>query len=254
VGIPDRGRSARKKITMTHPMDNLERMEDAWDRMSVDYGDRLKLAPSDAHYQALAGHVPITQQPIRILDLGCGLGYELDMILDRAPFSQVTCMDISEKMLCKLKQRLISLSARIETRHESYVDAELDAGAFDFVVSSLTVHHLPRPTKRVLFQKILSALRPGGSYFELDDVNSPEDERIGQQWYEEYVATRKGGERGEWNHNMSFTISNEQVLLKEVGFSPVTVPWTATDDKGNGRALFVAKKPKAEPAHRTLRG
>lgn len=27
---------------MTHPMDDLERMEDAWDRMSADYGERKK--------------------------------------------------------------------------------------------------------------------------------------------------------------------------------------------------------------------
>ena len=62
---------------MSHPMEDLERMEDALDRMSADNGDRLSLAPTDSHYRALADHIPETRERIRILDLGSGLGYRL---------------------------------------------------------------------------------------------------------------------------------------------------------------------------------
>jgi tRNA (cmo5U34)-methyltransferase len=190
---------------MAHPMDDLERMEEAWDRMSADYGERLGLAPDGPCYLALAQQIPETTEPIRLLDLGCGLGYELDGIFDRAPAARVTCIDISRKMLDKLEQRLTPFSKQIKLRHESYIDAELDEAAYDFVISSLTVHHLPRHTKLALFRKVRRALVPGGTYVELDDVADPERERLGQQWYEEYVA------------------------------------WTDTNSLGFGRAVFVAR-------------
>jgi tRNA (cmo5U34)-methyltransferase len=226
---------------MAHPMDDLERMADAWDRMSADYGERLRLAPRGPCYAALALQIPETAQPIRLLDLGCGLGYELDGIFDRVPAARVTCIDISRKMLDKLAQRLASFSKQIKLRHESYIDAELDEAVYDFVISSLTVHHLPRHTKLALFRKVRRTLVPGGTYVELDDVADPERERLGQQWYEEYVAGRDGGERGEWNHNMTLMIPTERALLEESGFADVSVAWTDTNSLGFGRAVFVAR-------------
>ena len=56
------------------------------------------------------------------------------------------------------------------------------------------------------------------------------------------VAHRAGAELGEWNHDMCLTISNEMGPLKAARFSSVTVPWTDVDEKGSGRAIFVAKK------------
>ena len=227
---------------MAHPMDNLERMEDAWDRMSGDYAERLGLDPRDEHYRMLGEQFPVTLEPVQVLDLGCGLGFELDAVLPRAPKARIVCMDMSRKMLARLRERLAAFATQIDTRHESYVDAEFGCAQFDFVLSALTVHHLPRPTKLALFRKICRALRPGGAYLELDDMASPDRERVGREWYEEFVAHREGGERGEWNHNMTFTIENEKALLEEAGFSSVTVPWTQTYADGCGRAIFVAEK------------
>ena len=223
-------------------MDDLEPMETAWDRMSADYAQRLKLAPTDAHYLAIAEQIPPADAPMEILDLGCGLGFELDAILGRAPHASIVAVDISQRMLDRLLQRLKPYARQIQCRHGSYVDLPPEPNRYDYVVSSLTMHHLPQPTKRDVFRRIRDCLKPAGRYLQADEVASPEQEKVGQAWYDEWVSHRPGGNRGDWNHNMPLTIEHESTLLRQAGFDPVLVPWTSIDNEGYGKALFVATR------------
>ncbi len=217
-----------------------EPMEAAWDRMSVDYGERLRLSPDRAHYSELAACVPETNAPLRLLDLGCGLGYQLDSIFKRAPNARVLALDVSGKMLAGLRARLSAYTSQIETRQASYVDGEWPDARFDFATAVLTVHHLIRETKLGLYEHIVRGLKPGGRYLQSDEVNSPEMKRRGRELYESHIEGRPGAARGDWNHNMAFTIENEQALMLEAGFASVEVPWKAVNDAGKGLALFVA--------------
>jgi len=220
-----------------------ERMDAAWDRMSADYGERLRLSPADEHYHQLAGQLPATEQPLRLLDLGTGLGYQLDAIFERMPNLKVTSLDVSSQMLEKLRARLKPYASQIETRCESYVEADFGEALYHYAISSLTVHHLPRPTKLALFRQIRRALKPGGLYLELDDVaTTPEQEAVGTRDYEKFIAQREGGVKGEWNHNMNFTVETECAVLEEAGYSRVEVPWRITYQNGYSRALFVCAK------------
>jgi tRNA (cmo5U34)-methyltransferase len=220
----------------------LERMDDAWDRMSADYAQRLKLDPSDEHYVALARQIPRTDRALEILDLGSGLGYQLDALMERLGRARFTCLDVSGKMLEGLMARLGRRAQRVTTRKQSYVKADLGDTLWDYVVSSLTVHHLVRPTKLALFGRIHAALKPGGLYVELDDVASPATEKRSLELYEQHIAGKEGDSIGEWNHNMNLTIPHERELLEQAGFAEVTVPWRNTDDEGFGRAVFVCRK------------
>ncbi len=220
----------------------IEKMDVAWDRMSLNYSEHTGLRPDDLHYRELANRFPACETPVKVLDLGSGLGFALDGILPRIPNAKVTCLDLSHEMLKKLMDRLRAYSSQIEILQGSYVKAELGSNQYDFVLSAFTVHHLPKPTKLLLFKKIHSALNSGGSYFELDGVASEEQEKISQEEYVKHIAHRDGAAVGNWNHDMCLTIFNETKLLMDAGFTEVSVPWTDTDQKGSGRAIFVARK------------
>lgn len=227
---------------MNVKQDDLEQMEAAWDRMSTDYGKHTDLRPTDPHYQKLADLFPATESNITVLDLGSGLGYALDGILPKITNAKITCMDVSTEMLAKLEERLSSFSTQIVTQQGSYVTTEIGQNQYDFVLSAFTVHHLPKPTKLMLFKKIYDVLKDGGSYLELDGVASVEQERSTQERFQKFVAHREGAEIGNWDFDICLTVANESQLLREAGFSEVSVPWTDTDAEGSGRAVFVAKK------------
>ncbi|MEM6554210.1 MAG: class I SAM-dependent methyltransferase [Planctomycetota bacterium] len=226
-------------------MEELESMEAAWDRMSVDYAERLQMTPRDERFIALAAEIEPSAQPLSVLDLGCGLGFELDAIFERLPNAQVTAVDISEKMLARMMERLSPFAHQITSRYMSYVDLNEPMDTYDIAISSLTVHHLPHATKLDVFRKVIAALRPGGVYLECDEFASPAKEELGQRWFDKRVAHREGAERGDWNHNMMFTIEHEVAVLKEAGFVSVRAPWQDVDADGTGMAVLVGTKPGA---------
>ncbi len=220
-----------------------EKMEAAWDRMSADYGDRLNLAPSNQCYMELAKGLPQTPRELKILDLGSGLGYQLDQILLRVPNALITCVDMSKNMLTQLVDRLSKYKGQITTQHQSYVGADFGESHFDYVISSKTVHHLQRETKIELFRSIRRALKDRGDYLELDDIMSRKEQEIAaQKEYEKRFSSLEGAATGEWNHNLNCTIETEKKLLEESGFSQVEVPWHEFSDSGYGLAVFVCRK------------
>lgn len=219
----------------------LEPMEAAWNRMAVDYSEHTDLAPTDPHYMALAGFVEQSDLELSVLDLGSGQGYALDGILPRLPHARFTCMDISGEMLKELKQRLAFWKSRIELRKESYVDAEIGAECYDYVISAFTLHHLQESAKLTVFKKIYAALKEGGKYIELDGVASAAEEQASQQEFLKHVAHLKGSDKGGWNFDLCRSINNEKIILESAGFS-VSVPWKDVDVKGSGRAIFLAAK------------
>ena len=226
---------------MNDRIDPPEKMQRAWDRMSVDYTLHTELSPADPHYQALAAQCPVSAMPMRVLDLGSGLGFALDAILPKLPNAQITCMDVSGEMLKGLMARLSTERGRINTWHQSYVDADLGRSKFDLIISSFTMHHLMEAAKRSVYQKICSALADNGRYIELDGVASPEQELSMKLEFEQQLSHQDGSDRGEWNFDLLLTIQNQERLLRQAGFASVEVPWTDVDETGRGRAVFVAR-------------
>lgn len=95
----------------------------------------------------------------RVLDLGCGYGWFSRWAAD-AGAPSVLGIDVSERML----DRAV---ADTHDRRVSYVRADLDqldfdAGVFDLVFSSLTLHYLVDIDR--LFAQIARSLSPGGRF------------------------------------------------------------------------------------------
>lgn len=202
-----------------------------WDQV---FGDE------DALYQAVADQIVATTTPIEILVLGCGTGLELPAIFAKAPNAQITGIDVAPGMLAELRKKFAKRSAQIKLREQSYVGMPLGSEQFDYVVATLTAHHLAPVPKLDLYRQIYAALKPDGRYIEGDQSTSPAGEAEALRWYHAYIAKLPGGDQAEWNYDVTLSLETEERLLREAGFAQVRLTWQARDESGHGLAVFVA--------------
>ena len=92
-----------------------------------------------------------------VLDLGCGLGHQVQRILEQQPL-KITAVDISQKMLTEAQQRITSPLVKWECAAAEEYD--FTAETYDIIISSMTMHYVA--DLKTLFRKIYKALKPGG--------------------------------------------------------------------------------------------
>src|SRR4051812_421955 len=81
------------------------------------------------YYELLASGIEATQRPVRILDLGCGGGIELEWIFRRAPHARITAVDRSGPMLDCLRRKYADHLSRLTIVEDSYLTCPLEAEA-----------------------------------------------------------------------------------------------------------------------------
>ena len=130
-----------------------------------------------------------------ILDLGCGDGIVTAAIAEAGGPISATLVDGSEDMIAKAKARLTGLSdARyVHASFQKILRENQLEGPYDFIVSSLAIHHLKLDEKTALFKKAYSLLKPGGHFVNIDVVLAPSEKL--EQWYlalwKEWIDERK---------------------------------------------------------------
>jgi SAM-dependent methyltransferase len=107
---------------------------------------------------AVCASVPL-RPDMRVMDFGAGTGL---VSLGLLPFVQsVTAVDTSGDMLRVLADKARGLgAASLTTLQCDIADASLPPAAFDLIVSSMTLHHLPDVP--AVLRKLRPALRDGG--------------------------------------------------------------------------------------------
>jgi len=98
----------------------------------------------------------------KILNLGAGTGLELEYIFAANPNAEVDCVDISIKMLEKLKQKYSDKKINIVCK--DYFKHDFGKAKYDCVVSLMSFHHFVAAEKRVLYGKIFESLKDGGVF------------------------------------------------------------------------------------------
>lgn len=196
----------------------------------------------DALYRAVADQIAPTAAPIKILVLGCGTGLELLAIFGKAPNTQIIGIDVAPGMLAELRKKFAGQRAQIELREQSYVGIVLGREQFDYVVATLTTHHLAPDPKLDLYRQIRTALKPNGRYIEGDQSTSQAGEAEALRWYHAYIAKLPGGEQAEWNYDVTLSPETQERLLREAGFPQVHMTWEERDAAGHGLAVFVAHR------------
>ena len=193
---------------------------------------------SEEDYRRLGACFPETDEAVRILDVGCGTGIELDYIWERTPNAHITCVDVSRGMLNLLLKNHPDSHDRITLIEASYIDWAYPSSAFDFVVSNMTMHHFWPEEKIGIYRKILSTLKPGGAYIEGDFILK--DKLMAEQYKRRYeIITANLPDKvkpGEYHIDIPCTLEVQKGLLQDAGFKSVEV----LDDcinRGNGAIL-----------------
>ena len=193
-------------------------------------------------YRLGVSPLPETQEELSLLDFGCGTGIELEFMFERAPLLRATCVDMSEKMLDKLKEKYPDKKKQIHTVNASYLNWEFPKEAYDYVFSSFTLHHFTEEVKAGIYKNILEALKPGGIYIESDFIV---DKFMMEQYLRRYERIVKNiGEKvhnGYYHIDIPLTVERQEKLLLEAGFAQMTVVYDGVKPRGSHVVLTARK-------------
>lgn len=197
---------------------------------------------------ALLALLPFSQdESFCAVELGCGEGYLTAALLECFPQASVVALDGSPEMRARTTDRLrrFGTRARVEAFDLATTDWLQRFPAFDCVLSSLCLHHLPGDEKRRLFAAIYRQLLPRGTLLIADLVAPQRPEarefyastwdRLAQaqslsktgatRLYEKFLEER-------WNHyrfpdpvDQPSPLFAQLTWLKEAGFAVVDCFW-----------------------------
>lgn len=168
-----------------------------------------------------------------LLDVGCGGGNYTLKLLQHLPNLDVTLIDLSQRMLDRAVERVRPATKGTVTAIQSDIrELELGERRFDIIVASAVLHHLRAEDEwHCVFQKLHDAVKPGGSFWIFDIVESsiPEIQALHWRRYGDYLASVDGEA---YRDEMLSRILEEDTprsvpfqleLLRSVGFSDTEV-------------------------------
>jgi len=207
--------------------DQIEKMGEFFNKRADTYEDHMKETVEffTDYYKGIASPIKETESNIDILDLGCGTGLELEGIFEKAPNSKITGIDMSEKMMNKLKEKYKSKLENIRLIKDSYLTLPFEKENYEYVVSCMTMHHFVNAVKLELYKKIKQALIPGGKYIEGDYMVSKEEEIECLDRYFDLMNSLTEEEKDLYHIDIPFAIETQKELLKEAGFRNIEIIW-----------------------------
>lgn len=171
----------------------------------------------------------LRESDLEILDLGAGTGLELIHLFEIKPNARVTAIDISEKMLEKLKER--PYKNRVRIIKGDFFDVDFGKN-YDAVISTSALHHFNREDKLKLYLKIYNSLKGNGIFINSDKIaNSQEEELKLLDEYYEYKDVRP-------HCDTPLSIETEEEILRKANFIKTDVKPV---EKENYR-LIIARK------------
>ena len=180
--------------------------------------------------ETLLAEVPASAQ--RVLDLGCGDGRLLALVMLKSPHARGVAVDYSPAMLAKARERFKG-NSRVQVEDHDLARPLADWGKFDVVVSSFAIHHLSHERKQALYREVWDALNPMGVFCNLEHVSSA-TAGVRQRFWEE-MGSNPGDEDPS---NKLLDVETQLGWLREIGFEDVDCYW-----KWRELALLIGKRP-----------
>jgi tRNA (cmo5U34)-methyltransferase len=207
-------------------------IDDAFNRTVAYYDEWIRKAvPGYDDLFAVAKElIPFRpDDPVDILDLGAGTGLFSLQVLERCPRGRFVLWDVADKMLETARGRFHDFPDQFRYVADDYRNLG-DAGSFDLVISSLSIHHLADDEKKELFRNIFGVLRQSGLFINIDLIRGPTpflEELYCRDWYEKMRRAgapeeeiRAGIERRN-AYDRDALMEDQLRWLREAGFADV---------------------------------
>ena len=175
-------------------------------------------------YAAMAAALP--EHTKRILDLGAGTGLELVPILERFPNMAVSAVDLSGRMLARLRERFADKHNLCAVAGD-YTKIKYGIPFFDAIISFEAFHHHTPEERLELYKTIRNSLLRGGVYIEGDYTARDDAEEATMQAAAKEARSRHGIPDDVRVHlDIPLTVEHTKALLLEAGFTEVRVIYT----------------------------
>jgi len=216
----------------------LEKMNEFFNSRAETYENHM-LVDLGLHefYEEIANFVEIDGVNLKLLDLGCGTGLELERLFAKYPDMQVTGIDLSPEMLKELKNKY--KDQNINLICGSYFDVEF-GGDFDVVLSTYSLHHFNGTEKLALYKKVFESMKPGGLYVEGDYTAKTEEQQLFHFAELERLKKEQNlSDNSFYHYDTPMTAANQIELLESAGFADIKIvnQWENT-------TIITAKKLK----------
>jgi ubiquinone/menaquinone biosynthesis C-methylase UbiE len=99
----------------------------------------------------------------RVLEVGCGRGVGVELLLERLGAAHVDAFDLDPDMVRRARQRLARLGDRVRLWTGDVTAIDAPAATYDAVFDFGIIHHVPR--WRDALAEIHRVLRPGGRLY-----------------------------------------------------------------------------------------
>lgn len=181
------------------------------------------IAGADEFYPMTARLLP--RGNVRVLDLGCGTGLELDEYFRLAPDAAVTCVDLSPAMLTELRKK--HAGKALTVIEGSYFDVDFGVSRYDGAVSVQSLHHFTPEEKLPLYRRILAALKPGCAYIETDFIALDDADEARLFAKSAAIRQKTGVPAGAFYHiDTPLTAAHTCQLLLQAGFASAHITRT----------------------------
>lgn len=189
----------------------------------------------DEIYNILIDFIPFSKnEPIKILDIGCGTGTFVKILKEVFPDSKVTGLDFSKNMIEIAKEKLDEYKNDINFLVGDFNKLNIYR-QFDLIVSSFALHHIPSDIEKLrLYKNIFAALNTNGVFLNADIVlgsNNYIRSLYEKKWKEhvtqklpQYKIEKKILEKYQADDNPS-EIFNHLKWLENSGFCQVEIIW-----------------------------
>ena len=116
-----------------------------YDEISGDYNALIKrcVPKYDNMLSTLLDYIHGDFAPQKILELGCGTGNLTSLLTRQFPLASITAVDVSGECIHQCKKR--NFSGHVNFEKSDFRALEYPDNSMDFVISSISIHHLTDP-------------------------------------------------------------------------------------------------------------